>query len=86
MKLTKYGITLILMIIFFFYEYMFRGYKVLIKEKELTLFPDSLYMLIFNLLTKRKMPYRVKREKMLAYSGIFISGILFALLVFSSLS
>ena len=34
MKITIDGITLILMTLFFFYEYMYRGFKVLIKTKK----------------------------------------------------
>ena len=80
MKFTDVGITLILMTLLFFYEYMFRGLKVLIKDKELTLFPDNLYGFIIWLLTKRKISYRIKRQKMLAYIGVFLSGLSFALL------
>ena len=80
MKLTDVGITLILMTLFFFYEYMFRGLKILIKDKELTLFPDNMYGLIVRLFTKEKIPYRLRRQKMLAYVGVFLSGVSFALL------
>jgi len=80
MKLTEIRITLILMTLFFFYEYMFRGLRVLLNDKELTLFPDNMYGLIIWLISKRKIPYRLKRQKMLAYVGVFLSGISFALL------
>ena len=68
------------MTIFFFYEYIIRGYKVLIKDEPITLFPDNMYGLINKLLLKRETPYRSKREKTLAYVGVFISGALYTFL------
>ena len=82
MKLTIDGITLILMTLFFFYEYMYRGFKVLIKNEEITLFPDNMYGLIYRLFTKRKIPYRFKREKLWAYTGVFLSSVFYAFLMF----
>jgi hypothetical protein len=64
---------------------MFRGYKVLIKGEELTLFPDSMYKLIFNLLTKKDIPYKAKRQKLWAYSGIFMSGAFYVLLLLDAI-
>ena len=80
MKLNFFRITLILMTLFFFYEYMIRGYKVLIKDEEITLFPDNMYGLINRFILKRKMPYNSKREKTLAYVGVFIAGSFYAFL------
>lgn len=80
LKIISSSLSMIIMFLFFIYEYMFRGYKVLIKGEELTLFPDSMYKLIFKLLSKKEIPYNAKRQKLWAYSGIFISGALYALI------
>ena len=80
MKLNGLGITLVLLTLFFFYEYMIRGYKVLIKDEKITLFPDNMYGLINKLILKRKIPYSSKREKTLAYVGVFITGAFYTFL------
>lgn len=80
MKLNGLGVTLVLMTLFFFYEYMIRGYKVLIKDEKTTLFPDNMYGLINRLILKRKIPYNSKREKTLAYVGVFITGAFYTFL------
>ena len=77
-KLSNFGIELILITAFFFYEYMFRGFKVLIKDEELILFPDSL----IKLFRKSGIAYRSTRQKLMAYSGVFLSGALFSMLLF----
>jgi hypothetical protein len=82
MKLTNFGISLIIGTLFFFYEYMFRGFQVLIKGKKLTLFPDNFYRFITRILLKTEIPYRPKREKMVAYIGVFLSGVSFVMLMF----
>lgn len=82
MKITNDGIALILMTLFFFYEYMFRGLKVLVNDKEITLFPDNFYIFFTRILFKIEIPYRHKREKMVAYVGVFLSGMFYAFLMF----
>lgn len=81
-KLSNFGIELILVTVFFFYEYMFRGFKVLVKGEKLTLFPDSLYKIILKPFRRSEITYRSTRQKLMAYGGVFISGALFSMLLF----
>jgi hypothetical protein len=81
-KLSNFGTELILVTAFFFYEYMFRGFKVLIKDEKLTLFPDSLYKIIFKPFRRSGIAYRSTRQKLMAYGGVFLSGSLFSMLLF----
>lgn len=79
--LSKFSIELILITAFFFYEYMFRGFKVLIKGEELTLFPDSVYKIIFKPFRRSEIVYRSMRQKLMAFGGVFISGALFSMMI-----
>lgn len=82
MKLNSLGIALIIGTLLLFYEYMFRGLKVLIKGKEITLFPDNVYRFLTRILFNKEIPYRLNRQKMVAYMGIFLSGVSYTLLMF----
>ena len=59
---------------FFMYEYMFRGYQVLVKGKELSIFPDSLVKISSKIFPSIHYKFNLSKQKQLAFSGLIVSS------------
>lgn len=76
-KITKSFLFILIITIFFFYEYIFRGSKILLKEENITLFPYNLIKLCSKLIPTVKYKYNINKQKVMAIRGIFLSGFIF---------
>ena len=60
--------------IFTTYEYLIRGSKVLLQNKNIELFPLSLHKIISKSFRKKIYSYNINKTKKIAILGIYFSG------------
>ena len=63
---------------FFIYEYVIRGYKILIKEEEIKIFPYSIGKYL-RFLNPDRENYNIKTHQKMAFVGLFLSGMVLVL-------
>ena len=71
-----------LVLIFFIYEYMYKGYKLLVRGEKRTIFPYNFKEALSKRFPKIQYSYNYKLQRVMAYGGIFLSGMIFAYFIF----
>jgi len=70
-------VVFILVSAWLIYEYLIRGSRILLEEKEIVIFPYSIFYLLSKFSSNGKYDYKIVKQKKMVIAGIFISGVFF---------